>query len=176
MLVSSLLLLLCTINIHLVSGKEGPSCLRIRFLAHILEHKISQNLNPEKTSKTAFEKFQKEVNAVEKQKKACLAGAKLEAELVKLIDIMKDVDRVEKMKTRKVTGPTRTLSRSSPVEKLRDLKAIARVTETEAKFSALLDKQGQSLGAGGDYQGGLGAFLPIIQAALPIVLQVLQVL
>ena len=103
---SSLLLLLCTINIHFVSGKGGSSCSRIKLLARVLEHKISQNLDPKQTSKTAFKIFKKEVNAVEERKKACLAGADLEAQLVKLIDIMKDVDRVEKMKTRKVSGPT----------------------------------------------------------------------
>lgn len=176
---SSLLLLLCTINIHFVSGKGGSSCSRIKLLARVLEQQISQNLDPKQTSKTAFKTFKKEVNAVEKQKEACLAGAELEAQLVKLIGIMKDVDRVEKMKTRKVSGPTRTLLRSSPVEKWRDLKAIVRVTKTEAKLSALLSEQDKGLenggeDLGGDYQGGFAAFIPIIQTALPIVLQILQ--
>ena len=76
------------------------------------------------------------------------------------------MDRVEEINTWKVSQ-----SWLSPVQTWRDFQAVARLTETEAKLAALLE---QEEGGEGDYQG-FAAFLPIIQAALPIVLQVLQV-
>ena len=68
-------------------------------------------------------------------------------QLRKLIGVMKDVQRVEKINTRKAS---RIRSRSSPVQVWRDYRAIARLKKTEAKLAGLLEQKGKE---GGDYQG-----------------------
>ena len=89
--------------------------------------------------------FKRELNEVENQE-VCLGGAELEVQLERAIDIMKEVERLEKIQTR-----------------------------MEAKLGALVDREkGGDLGR--DYQGGLAALGPIIQAGLPIIMQLLQVL
>merc|ERR1712108_37421 len=169
---SSFLLLLSTTNIHFVTGttgnggkgvQRGLTC-KANGLARILDQKFNQNLNkqrikarngkirgePASQLKMASQlemAFKGKLNTVERQK-ACLGGAELEAQLGKAIDIMKDVDSLEKMRTR-----------------------------VEAKLAALLSQEGglQKVGdPGRDYQGGLAALGPIIQAGLPIAMQLLQ--
>ena len=166
--ISSLLLFFCTTNIHFVSGKggrgvqHGSSC-KANGLARVLHKKVNENLNKQRikarNGKIRGESalrmgrlemaFRGELDAVENQK-ACLGGAKLEAQLGKAIDIMKEVERAEKIHKR-----------------------------MEAKLAALMEQEEglQKRGdVGRDYQGGLAALGPIIQAGLPIVMQLLQVL
>ena len=167
---SSLLLLLSTINIHSVSGKatkvaqRGLGC-KTNGLARTFAQKLNQNLSKQRIKgrngkirgesesrmgqmAAAFAKFDRKLNEMETQG-VCLGdqsshgGAELEAQLLEVIDIMKDVERVENIRTR-----------------------------IKAKMGAVIEKEK----GGRDYQGILGALGPIIQAGLPIALQLLQVL
>ena len=159
---SSLLLLLCTINIHSVSGKavkgvqRGLGC-KANGLARTLYQKLNQNLKKQKMARNGKiigesaswmgrleAAFKGKLNEVETQG-VCLGGAEEEANLEKFIDIMNDLERVENILKR-----------------------------MDAKMTALKKEKGGGLGR--DYQGGLAALGPIIQAGLPIAMQLLQVL
>ena len=103
-----LLLFLCTTNIHFVSGKgrkgvqRGSSCKANR-LARVLHQKVNENLNKQRVEagESASQMgqleraFKRELDSMENQR-ACLGGAKLEAQLGKTIDIMKEVEKASK--------------------------------------------------------------------------------
>ena len=79
-------------------------------LARVLHQKVNENLNKQRikagNDKSRGESasqmgqleraFKRELDSMENQK-ACLGGAKLEAQLGKTIDIMKEVEKVEKI-------------------------------------------------------------------------------
>ena len=73
-------------------------------LARVLHQKVNENLNKQRVEagESASQMgqleraFKQELDSVENEK-ACLGGAKLEAQLGKTIDIMKEVEKVEKI-------------------------------------------------------------------------------
>ena len=156
-------MLLPTSNIHFVSGKggkgleQGLSC-KANSLARVLNQNLNKQRKKARNGKIRGESasqiemasqlgraFTRDLKLVEKGK-ACLGGTELEGQLSKALDIMKDVESVEKIHTR-----------------------------MEAKLAALLEQEEGLEKVGRDYQGGLAALGPIIQAGLPIVMILLQV-